>query len=334
MSHLNPSLDQFEKSSNVTKDVSYYIQGIVEDQDRFILSEAITLLESKQLEHRELAYQILASCPQGLSTDRIAVTGSPGVGKSTFIDQLGTGFLNSGKKVAVLTIDPSSSFTQGSILGDKARMMELAKSDDIFIRPSPSSLHLGGVHQYTYEAILLCEAAGYNHIIIETVGVGQSEIEVHQYTELVILLILPGGGDSLQGIKKGIMETADLIIVHKADGDRMVLAEAMQKELNEAQHAQANEATPIILHSSLENNVEELILKLNGLLISKKSNRDKMHEYWLYRRLLEYGNEILSTQLNLILQKAIVAEEDSKTVFETYQSMIESLQIEVKLKAD
>ena len=333
MSHLNPSLASSKKQPFVKRDIAYYLKGIVEDRDRFILSEAITLLESTQSDHRDLAYQILGACPPQKITNRIAVTGSPGVGKSTFINQLGTGLLDADKKVAVLSIDPSSSFTQGSILGDKARMMTLAQSDNIFIRPSPSSLHLGGVHRYTYETILMCEAAGYDTIIVETVGVGQSEIEVHQYSDLVLLLILPGAGDSLQGIKKGIMETADLIVVHKADGERMILAEAMQKELNEAQHSQASEATPVVLHSSLENDIQQLIPKLNNLLEKSNGyNREKMEGNWLYQRLLEYGNEKLSTQINYILSNVDSESINSKSVFEIYQELIKSIHIEVQLK--
>ena len=193
---------------------------IVEDiqqGNRFALSRAITLAESTKLEHLEAAQEIIKCFPSAINSKRIAITGIPGVGKSTFIESLGSYLTSKGKKVAILAIDPSSSLSKGSILGDKTRMEELAKNELAYIRPSASNGSLGGITSRTYEAMLLCEAAGYDHILIETVGVGQSETLVNQISDLFIFLQLPGSGDDLQGIKRGIMEMADIIFVNKVD---------------------------------------------------------------------------------------------------------------------
>jgi len=185
--------------------------------DRFALSRAITLAESSRIEHLELAHKIIHLLPASKTSKRIAITGTPGVGKSTFIESLGKYIIQQGKKVAILAVDPSSSLSKGSILGDKTRMEDLAREENAFIRPSASNGSLGGITSRTYEAILLCEAAGFDTVIIETVGVGQSETLVNEITDLFVFLQLPGSGDDLQGIKRGIMEMADLIFVNKAD---------------------------------------------------------------------------------------------------------------------
>ncbi|GGE87539.1 methylmalonyl-CoA mutase metallochaperone MeaB [Chishuiella changwenlii] len=185
--------------------------------DRFALSRAITLAESSRIEHLELAHKIIHLLPTSKTSKRIAITGTPGVGKSTFIESLGKYIIQQGKKVAILAVDPSSSLSKGSILGDKTRMEDLAREENAFIRPSASNGSLGGITSRTYEAILLCEAAGFDTVIIETVGVGQSETLVNEITDLFVFLQLPGSGDDLQGIKRGIMEMADLIFVNKAD---------------------------------------------------------------------------------------------------------------------
>ncbi|MFN3232291.1 MAG: methylmalonyl Co-A mutase-associated GTPase MeaB [Alphaproteobacteria bacterium] len=187
--------------------------------DRRALARAITLVESTRTDHREQAQALLAQImPHAGNAIRIGMSGAPGVGKSTFIEALGTHCTGLGHKVAVLAVDPSSSRTGGSILGDKTRMEELSRDPKAFIRPSPSSGTLGGVARRTREAMLLAEAAGFDVIIIETVGVGQSETAVADMVDMFVLLQSPGGGDELQGIKRGIMELADLIVVNKADG--------------------------------------------------------------------------------------------------------------------
>ena len=193
--------------------------------NRTALGQGITLLESTLPEHEKEAQELLATClPYSGKSIRVGVTGVPGVGKSTFIEVFGKLLTSQGKKVAVLAIDPTSEQTQGSILGDKSRMHELAANKNAFIRPSPSSGTLGGVANKTRESIILCEAAGYDVILIETVGVGQSETTVSNLADFFLLLMLAGAGDELQGIKRGIMELADGLIINKADGDNITNA--------------------------------------------------------------------------------------------------------------
>ena len=189
----------------------------IKEGDRYALSKAITLAESSRLDDLKLAHEIISLLPTSTTSKRIAITGIPGVGKSTFIESLGKYIISQGQKVAILAIDPSSSLSKGSILGDKTRMEDLSREDNAFIRPSASNGSLGGVTSRTYEAILLCEAAGFETILIETVGVGQSETLVNEISDLFLFLQLPGSGDDLQGIKRGIMEMADLIFVNKSD---------------------------------------------------------------------------------------------------------------------
>lgn len=205
--------------------------------NRAALSRAITLVESRRVADRKIARELLGLLPTAFAkTLRIGITGSPGAGKSTFIEQFGSQLTSEGHKLAVLAIDPSSSRTQGSILGDKTRMELLSRNPMAFIRPSPAREELGGVAQATREAIRLCEAAGYTRIIVETVGVGQSEHAVQQLVDLMVLLVLPGSGDDLQGIKRGIVELADLVVVNKADGDRIPLARQTKSDYNIALH--------------------------------------------------------------------------------------------------
>jgi len=207
-----------------------YAAGI-RSGDRVRLGQAITLIESTNAAHRQLAEEIIEKClPHTGKSIRIGITGVPGVGKSTFIESFGLYLISQGRKLAVLAVDPSSSRSKGSILGDKVRMELLATSPDAFIRPSPSGGSLGGVAQKTRETILLCEAAGYDTILIETVGVGQSEIAVHSMVDFFLLLLLAGAGDELQGIKRGIMEMADAITITKADGENAERARRARSE--------------------------------------------------------------------------------------------------------
>lgn len=199
------------------------------------LARAITLVESTRPDHQQEAQNLITKIlPQTGKSLRIGITGVPGVGKSTFIEAFGLHVISQGHKVAVLAIDPSSVRTGGSILGDKTRMAKLAQHESAFIRPSPTSGSLGGVARRTREAMLLCEAAGYDVIIVETVGVGQSEIEVADMVDMFMLLLLPASGDELQGIKKGIVELADLVIVNKADGDLIPQAKRVQGDYSAA----------------------------------------------------------------------------------------------------
>ena len=205
--------------------------------DRTALARAITLVESNLEKHQVQADKILSAClSKSGKSIRIAVTGVPGVGKSTFIETFGKYLTSKGKKVAVLAIDPSSEKTKGSILGDKTRMNDLAVDELAFIRPSPSAGTLGGVAKKTRETILLCEAAGYEIILIETVGVGQSETLVHSMVDFFLLLLLAGAGDELQGIKRGIMEMGDCILINKADGENILPANKAKQQFKNALH--------------------------------------------------------------------------------------------------
>ncbi|MFL9838010.1 methylmalonyl Co-A mutase-associated GTPase MeaB [Flavobacterium sp. ST-75] len=205
--------------------------------DKIALSRAITLIESTNPSHLEKANEVIATClPHANKSVRIGITGVPGVGKSTFIEAFGKHLTAHGHKVAVLAVDPSSSLSHGSILGDKTRMEELVKDENAYIRPSASGDTLGGVARKTREAIILCEACGFDTIIIETVGVGQSETAVHSMVDFFLLLKIAGAGDELQGIKRGIMEMADLIVINKADGDNIKKAKLAKTEFNRALH--------------------------------------------------------------------------------------------------
>jgi LAO/AO transport system kinase len=204
--------------------VEAYVEGI-RAGNRVVLGQAITLIESRRPEHQARAQEVLAALGPGRPDSlRVGITGAPGVGKSTLIEALGMYLIGQGRRVAVLAVDPTSAVSKGSILGDKTRMEQLSASEHAFIRPSPSGESLGGVARKTRETIALVEAAGFDTVLVETVGVGQSEIAVHGMTDLFLLLLLPGAGDELQGIKRGIVEMADLLAVTKADGDRLALA--------------------------------------------------------------------------------------------------------------
>ena len=214
--------------------VSDYVDGVL-NCDRALLAQAITLIESLNDDHRATADAVLNELLiQKQDSIRIGITGVPGVGKSTFIESFGKQLTSLGHKVAVLAVDPTSSRTGGSILGDKTRMQELSRDKNAFIRPSPTSGTLGGVTRVTRETIVLCEAAGFDVILVETVGVGQSEVMVSQMVDFFLALMLPGAGDELQGIKKGILELADMIAVNKADGE---MKNAANRAVMEYQHA-------------------------------------------------------------------------------------------------
>lgn len=213
-----------------------YIQGVLAG-DRVVLSQAITLVESRLASDQELAAEVLAAVqPHTGNSFRLGITGVPGVGKSTFVDAFGMHLLEQGKRVAVLAVDPSSQVTRGSILGDKTRMARLSLDKRAYIRPSPARETLGGVTRATRETMLLCEAAGYDTVLVETVGVGQSETAVHGMVDFFLLLMLAGAGDELQGIKKGIVELADGIVIHKADGDNRMAAGKARTEYQKALH--------------------------------------------------------------------------------------------------
>lgn len=231
---VNPYLKKRLKGSD--RPVSEYVDGILSG-NRVILSQAVTLVESVRPEHQETAQAIIEQClPHAGKAIRVGITGVPGSGKSTSIDAFGMYLLRKGHTLAVLAIDPSSERSRGSILGDKTRMEKLSVEPNAFIRPSPSAGSLGGVARKTRETIVLCEAAGFDYLFVETVGVGQSEIAVHSMVDFFLLIQLAGTGDELQGIKRGIMEMADGIVINKADGDNIDRAQMAQRQLRNALH--------------------------------------------------------------------------------------------------
>jgi LAO/AO transport system kinase len=236
-SAMNPeAARKFRDSIPKELDAPAYVQGILEG-NRSLLSKAITMVESSLPKHQQMARAIIGGCVTHAGKSvRVGITGVPGVGKSTFIEALGKYLTAQGNKIAVLAIDPSSQRTKGSILGDKTRMEDLANDPNAYIRPSSSAGTLGGVTRSTRESIILCEAAGFNIIFVETVGVGQSETAVHSMVDFFLLLMLAGAGDELQGIKRGIMEMADALVINKADGDNIRKAELAAMEYKNALH--------------------------------------------------------------------------------------------------
>tara|TARA_B110000467_G_scaffold109381_1_gene99720 strand:- start:899 stop:1978 length:1080 start_codon:yes stop_codon:yes gene_type:complete len=268
------------------------IKGILK-KDKTALSRSITLVESTVQKHQDQAREIIETClTHANNSIRIGITGVPGVGKSTFIEQFGTLLAQKNYKVAVLAVDPSSSISGGSILGDKTRMEDLVREPNAFIRPSASRNSLGGVARNTREAIILCEAAGYNIILIETVGVGQSETVVHSMTDFFLLLKLAGAGDELQGIKRGIIEMADSIVINKADGNNITAAQLAKTEFNRALHLypdKGNDWTPktltcSALHNEGVSEIWELIQKYNSITKENgyfQQKRNDQNRYWL-----------------------------------------------------
>lgn len=302
-----------------------------------VLSQAITLAESNNPQHTKLASELLTMClPYANQSIRIGITGVPGVGKSTFIERLGKLLTASHKKVAVLAIDPSSSVTKGSILGDKTRMEQLVKDPNAYIRPSAAGESLGGVARKTRESIILCEAAGFDTILIETVGVGQSETAVHSMTDFFLLLHLTGAGDELQGIKRGIIEMADVVVINKADGENLKKATQEKVSLQHALHiwpAKDNGWTPtVVMCSAIENTgIEELWNIISDYLVLNKKNgffdkkRKHQNEYWLFQTIEEklkqdfYQNKAIQDALKNGL-KAL--HKDKKTPFEIAKELI------------
>ncbi len=275
------------------RSVSEYVEGI-KNGNRILLGQAITLIESTKVSDQSLAQEIIEAClPHAHQSFRIGITGTPGVGKSTFIEALGLHICKNDHRLAVMAIDPTSQRTKGSILGDKTRMGQLSIHESAFIRPSPAGDSLGGVARKTRETIILCEAAGYDTILIETVGVGQSETAVHSMVDFFLLLILPGAGDELQGIKRGIVEMADLIAVNKADEDRMTLAKRAKQEYRNALHlfppTESGWIPSVVTSSGLNNiGIKEIweqsqdykrMVQRNKYFDQKRLRQAK---YWLY----------------------------------------------------
>ena len=291
-----------------------YVEGILSGNIT-VLSRAITLIESLRAEHNEMAREIVERClPSSGKSIRIGITGVPGAGKSTFIEAFGKMLTGAGKKLAVLAIDPSSERSKGSILGDKTRMVELSCDPSAFIRPSPSAGSLGGVARKTRESVILCEAAGFDVVFIETVGVGQSETAVHSMVDFFLLIMLAGAGDELQGIKRGIMEMADMLVINKADGGNIQKAMQAQAQYKSALHLfppkASGRAAGVLTCSSLEKTgLQEIWLEIieyvnvverNGFFAS---NRKEQTKYWMYETIHDaliqkfYSNPAIKAEL-------------------------------------
>lgn len=317
--------------------VDEYVKGILAG-DKVILSQAVTLVESLLPEHQLIADQIIEKClPYAGKSERWGITGVPGAGKSTSIEALGMSLIRQGKKLAVLAIDPSSERSKGSILGDKTRMEELSVQENAFIRPSPSAGSLGGVARKTRESIVLCEAAGYDTIFVETVGVGQSEVAVHSMVDFFLLIQIAGAGDELQGIKRGIMEMSDGIAINKADGDN----------LNRAKLAAANYRNALMLFpmpeagvrpevmtysAKMGTGVDELIAMVQNRIALCKENgvfearRHRQDSYWMHETIEEalrnhfYHNEHI---MQLMESKQMQVMNNEMTAFRAAQDLLD-----------
>lgn len=336
-SNYQEAILKFKKIKKKELTVPAYIEGIV-NGNTVILSQAITIIESSLTRHFSIAQEIIEKClPYSGKSIRIGITGVPGVGKSTFIEALGKQITSSGKKLAVLAIDPSSERSKGSILGDKTRMEDLATDVNAYIRPSPSGGSMGGVAKKTRETLILCEAAGFETIFIETVGVGQSEIAVHSMVDFFLLLMLAGAGDELQGIKRGIMEMADAVVINKADGSNLNKVKLAQSQFqNSLRLFPTGESKwiPSVLNCSSINktgiseiwdNIADYIAltKGNGYFLQKRKNQAT---FWMYETIHEtlknnfynqpYINKKLKTYERMVIDGKITPANAVKKLFE------------------
>jgi len=320
------AISKIKESRRQKKSTDTLVKAII-NGNITALSQSITLVESKNTKHLEQANAIIKAClPHANTSVRIGITGVPGVGKSTFIEAFGSYLTSIGKKVAVLAVDPSSSLTKGSILGDKTRMEDLVKDKNAFIRPSPSGSSLGGVARKTRESIILCEAAGFDTIIIETVGVGQSETAVHSMVDFFLLLKLAGAGDELQGIKRGIIEMADAIAINKADGDNAKRAQLAKVEFNRALHLYPIKSSKwqpkVITCSAIKNEGIEAVYTMitNYIELTSKNNyfqskRNEQNKFWLIQTIEDQlkSDFFNNTEIKLELKKQLALIEAHET---------------------
>lgn len=339
---INPYLNSFKKFKRKTYSVSEYVDGIRKGNIS-ILGQAVTLIESSKPEHQSIAQEVIEKClPYTGDSVRIGITGVPGAGKSTSIDAFGMHILKKNNKLAVLAIDPSSELTKGSILGDKTRMERLSVEKKAFIRPSPSAGSLGGVARKTRETIILCEAAGFDRIIIETVGVGQSETAVHSMVDFFLLIQLAGTGDELQGIKRGIMEMADGIVINKADGNNIEKSRLAQSHFKNALHLfplpESGWVPKVLTYSGyyeigideVWNMIDEYIafVKENGYFEHKRNDQSR---YWMYETINErlknnfYNNTVIQKELGVceeqVLNSQISSFAAANKVLDIYQKI-------------
>ncbi|AVM53702.1 methylmalonyl-CoA mutase metallochaperone MeaB [Bacteroides zoogleoformans] len=345
-SSVNPYLKNRPKRKRRKLSVADFVEGIVKG-DVTILSQAVTLVESVKPEHQAVAQEVIEKClPYAGNSIRIGISGVPGAGKSTSIDVFGGHVLEKyGGKLAVLAIDPSSERSKGSILGDKTRMEQLSVHPDSFIRPSPSAGSLGGVARKTRETIVLCEAAGFDKIFVETVGVGQSETAVHSMVDFFLLIQLAGTGDELQGIKRGIMEMADGIVINKADGDNLERAKLAATQFRNALHLfpapESGWKPQVLTYSGFYNlGVKEVwnmvykyidFVKDNGYFEYRRNEQSK---YWMYETINEqlrdsfYHNQQIQTMLEekerQVLQGNLTSFVAAKNLLDTYFAGLKS----------
>jgi len=326
-----------KKNRKVELTADEYCEGILQG-NRTILSRAVTLIESNKPDHQRIAQEIIGRClPYSGKSLRIGITGVPGAGKSTFIESFGSYLTSTGKKLAVLAIDPSSERSKGSILGDKTRMEELSTDPNAYIRPSPSSGSLGGVARKTRETILLCEAAGFDTLLIETVGVGQSETAVHSMVDFFLLLQIAGAGDELQGIKRGIMEMADTVVINKADGDNIHRANITATQYRNALHlfppSLSGWIPQVMTCSSLRKtgmseiadciNVYFELVKGNGYFKERRSGQAR---FWMYETIDAhlknnfYQNDLVQVNLDNLEQ---VVSQEKVSPFVAAQELLE-----------
>lgn len=341
---VNPkALERMMANRQKMLSLEEYVEGILAG-DIVILSKAITLVESSLPVHQKMAQDIIAACiPHSGNAVRLGITGVPGAGKSTFIEALGMELSRQGHKLAVLAIDPSSQRSKGSILGDKTRMEELSQQHNVYIRPSASAGTLGGVARKTREAIILCEAAGFDTIFVETVGVGQSEIAVYSMVDFFLLILIGGAGDELQGIKRGIMEMADGIVINKADGDNVQRANRAMAEVKNAVHlfpmAESGQSVNVMTCSALTHyNVPEVWdmvaqhvenIRKSGFLAEKRAKQDVQMMYDSIEQALKddfYHNTLIHDMLSLaesdVKNKRMSAYMGAHNLLETYFNML------------
>ncbi len=336
---VNPYLKDFSRFRRKIYSVDEYVDGILKGNIT-MLSQAVTLVESAKPEHQEIAQQVIERCvPHSGKSVRVGITGVPGAGKSTSIDAFGLHLLKQGHKLAVLAIDPSSEITKGSILGDKTRMERLSVAENAFIRPSPSAGSLGGVARKTRETIILCEAAGFDYIFVETVGVGQSETAVHSMVDFFLLIQLAGTGDELQGIKRGIMEMADGIVINKADGSNVEKAQLAAAHFKNALHLfpmpESGWRPEVLTYSGYyEIGIEEIWEMVGRYIRFVNDNgyfhhrRNEQAKFWMYESINEqlksnfYNHpqvvEALQRNEQLVLSNSITSFAAAKNVLDSY----------------
>ena len=304
-------LDRIRDGVMQNKGIDYYAQGVI-GRNRLVMAKTITLIESTLPAHQELARQVMdALLPHTGKAVRLGITGVPGAGKSTFIESFGMMLTQKGLRVAVLAVDPSSPRTGGSILADKTRMEKLSVNEQAFIRPSPSGGTLGGVARKTRETMMICEAAGYDVIMVETVGVGQSEVAVASMVDFFLVLMIAGAGDELQGIKKGVLELADAITVNKADGDNVERAKLARQQYETAMHLLSppspDWSTPVLMCSSLAGSgledIWETVLKHRKIMNDKgdlEKKRSEQSRLWMWALVKEGLEEWFSKNAQVV----------------------------------